>query len=1018
MSFKGYKLKFELHAGHSNIDGKSDNIHFHTFTIVLYLNDLNEDMDFFNDTEKEVNEWLQPFQNKILSNTDMFRDKSTTIESIGDTFYEQWIDKAKELSFELLRLEIFENPVRTYSVSHKILDEDVNEIGAMPYSFVETIEFDNRKDENLEVAVTTENKINSEEILIKDSEDEEILDSKDVISDIELNIDSENSIKKPTIKQIFLKNLKFIGGLILFVLISIGIMCSIKISGNYPQGSDTLCHIYRADVLLNNIIDGNWYPLYDNMWYNGVEIMRYWAPAPLYILAGCEVIAGSMLDGYIAFVGLIFLAGAIGWLLIGRKIDRIGLSIFVGIVWFFLPENMRLIILDGNLPRVVINTALPFLLLFVLKLMEEKKWTNIIPITFIIAFIGLCHIGIAIMLIVTLLIFLLIYGKKNNCYHEVGMVVVSAVIGLMITGLWLIPSLNGSGLGNSDGGNQVMKLFFESTFVSLNPIPRWNGDLSVFYYGLSIFIICLLGIFLGDKKTIPGFMTGLIIFLCTTESVYYLFEKLPFSQYLWMIRFVPISFAFVMISILLWKDLRKYVVVIIGVLLLLDCIPSYRYIYEEKANRVENVEEYQYETGKKLLINEAKDITVQRMAIFDLSTYGAFAPYYVTGVENKVQYMFGAGWEGARIAKNIVMLNEAIDNGRYYYVFDRSIELGADTLLFDITCLKNKERDVDKLIQEGKKIGYEVIRTTEKTILFHKDVEGSFGVITEYDNIAIGNVARYIATIYPTFKEGDSYNVNDYTVEELSKYKIIYLSDFTYDDKESAEKLLEEVSNNGTKIYIDMNKVPVNIETNLQEIFGVQVQTITFSDNFPAIYYNDEKYKTSGFTTDGGKWKANYLIGINEVTGYSDINGTEISFSGTNDNKNIVFLGYNFVYYVEANHDIIGLGLLSSIFDLEVGETPDRQIVPIEVTYNDREIIIDSEYDNVNTTLANIDIFSSDKEYTEENSLIVVNKGNTVIDMNYPYFIEGLMLSISGFVGLIGYIVYLRKRAKSKVVSD
>ncbi len=1014
MSFKGYKLKFELHAGHSNIDGNVDNIHFHTFTIVLYLNDLNEEIDFFNDTEKEVNEWLQPFQNKILSDTDMFRNKSTTIESIADIFYENWVDKARELSFELLRLDIFENPVRTYSVSDKILDEDVNEIGAMPYLLVEAIEFDHSNDDKLEVAATVE----SDSEHVSENEKQESIDSVEEVVNKEENEEvTKANNEKVTSKDILFKVCKIVGGLTLFIAIFVGIIYSIRISGNYPQGSDTLCHIYRADVLLNSILEGNWYPLYDNMWYNGVEIMRYWAPAPLYILAGCEAIAGSMLNGYILFVGLVFLIGAIGWLLLGVKLDRIGLSVFIGVAWFFLPENMRLIILDGNLPRVVINTTLPFLLLFVVKLVQDKKWTNIIPITFIIAFIGLCHIGIAIMAVVTLFIFLLIYGKKNKCYREVKMIAVSAVIGFMITGLWLIPSLNGSGLGNSDGGNQVMKLFFESAFVSLNPIPRFTGDLSVFYYGLSIFIICLMGVFLGDKKSRPGFLTGLIIFLCTTESVYYLFEKLPLSQYLWMIRFVPISFAFVMLSILLWKDLKRYVIVVIGVLLLLDCVPSYKYIYEEKENRIDSVEEYQYETGQKLLINEAKDITVQRMAIFDLSTYGAFAPYYVTGVENKVQYMFGAGWEGARTAKNIVMLNEAIDNGRYYYVFDRSIELGADTLIFDVTCLKDEERDVDKLIQEGKKQGYELIRLTEKTILFHKDVEGSFGVITEYDNIAIGNVARYIATIYPTFKEGDSYNINDYTVEELSNYEIIYLSDFTYDDKKDAEKLLEEVSNSGTKIYIDMNKVPVNSETNLQEIFGVQVQTITFSDNFPAIYYNGEQYKTSGFNTDGGKWKANYLIGINEITGYSDINGTEISFSGSNDNKNIVFLGYNFVYYVESNHDIIGLELLSNIFGLEIGETPDREIVPIEVIYNDREIIINSEYDNVNTTLANIDIFSSDREYHEENSLIVVNSGSTVVDMNYPYFVEGLVLSICGFVGLIGYIVYLRKRAKS-MVSD
>jgi uncharacterized membrane protein len=87
--------------------------------------------------------------------------------------------------------------------------------------------------------------------------------------------------------------------------------------------------------------------------------------------------------------------------------------------------------------------------------------------------------------------------------------------------------------------------------------------------------------------------------------------------------------------------------------LLLDCIPSYRYIYEEEGNRLADVSANHYALGESLLLNKAKEITTQRLAVFDLSTYGAFAPYYVTGVGKKVPYTFGAGWEGARTANNI-----------------------------------------------------------------------------------------------------------------------------------------------------------------------------------------------------------------------------------------------------------------------------------------------------------------------------------------------------------------------------
>jgi len=1000
MSFRGYKLKAKLYAAHSNLEGEGANIHFHAFTLVLYLNDLNEDMDFFFNVEKEINEWLAPYQNKNLSETKLFQEKSTSLESIGDTFYFEWKEKATALNFDLVRLDIYENPVRTYSVSDRLLDDEVNEISTMPYVFTEQTNYDTEEENPeymAEAAVTV-----TEEEPVPDKEKQPVKSEKKR---------KKNSYKKSsTIGMPF----KVFSAVFLFAVIAAAILLSMKISGNYPQGSDTLCHLYRADVLLNNIKNGVFYPLYDEMWYNGVEIMRYWAPIPLYILAVLEAVSGSMLGGYLLFVATVFFVGAIGWLLLGMKLNRVGLGVFIGIIWFFLPENMRLIILDGNLPRVVINTAMPFLLLAVWNIISEKRWKQVIPLTFLISFIGLCHIGIALMAIATLVIYLCFYGKLNKCWREVGMVLVSSVIGMLITGIWLVPSLHGSGAGNSAGGNQVMQYFFESAFVSLNPVPRWNGNLTVFYYAASILLISLLGIILGTKKTLPGFATGVIIFICTTKSVYQLFEKLPFSQFLWMIRFVTISMAFVMMSILLWKGLKRWVVFLLCGLLILDCIPSYRYIYEEEQNRVADVSASHNQLGERLLLNRAKEITNQRMAVFDLSTYGAFAPYYVAGVDKKVPYTFGAGWEGARTAKNIVMLNSAIENGQYAYVFDRSLELGTDTLVFDVTVMKNRENDVEKLVAEGKRQGYELIERTEKNLLFHKDAQKCFGVISQYENIAIGIAATDIALLYPTFEEGTSDNLSDYTVEELAAYKKIYLSEFTYNDKAEAEAMLTELANRGVKIYIDMNKIPVNVETNLQEIFGVGIQTITFQDRYPTIEYNGTKYDTRGFVPGMEEWKANYLIGLSEITGASELNGVELPFSGTKDHENIVFLGYNFVYYAEISNDTIGVELLSEVMGVSREELPERTLVPLEVVIDDREITIYSEHDEVNTSLAFIDIFDSNKEIREKNNLIVVDEGTTTITMRYPYFTEGLLLTMLGILAFVGYAFYLSRRYKYK----
>ena len=105
--------------------------------------------------------------------------------------------------------------------------------------------------------------------------------------------------------------------IMLYLMAAIAIAYVIRIGGNYPTGVDTMCHVYKGDVLYHAIRQGNWYPLYDRFWYNGVQMMRYWAPLPVYFLAFCQAIAGGVdLEGYLVFVSLVFYLGALVWLVV------------------------------------------------------------------------------------------------------------------------------------------------------------------------------------------------------------------------------------------------------------------------------------------------------------------------------------------------------------------------------------------------------------------------------------------------------------------------------------------------------------------------------------------------------------------------------------------------------------------------------------------------------------------------------------------------------------------------------
>ena len=555
--------------------------------------------------------------------------------------------------------------------------------------------------------------------------------------------------------------------------------------------------------------------------------MRYWGPISLYIIAGLEWIShGGVLDAYVLFLGTLIVIGGCGWILWGYRYNRIELSIVLGMIWFYMPENMRVVIYEGNLPRGVINALLPFYFYFIWRVMVEKKKNAILPLMFVTALITLCHLGITLMLIATIAIFTMLYSKMNLSFQSALPALGASISGVLLAGLWVVPALIG-GAASGSSTNQVMKNFFESAAVSLNPFTRLHGDALSFYFGLSVIIICIVGIIFGSKKVKPGFLTAIILFLCTTKSMFTLFSKLPFSQFLWMIRFIPIGLAAAMVSFIMWKQLRKWMVLLFSIILIADCSTSFQYIYFPKEERVQDVQSSIDDKAKSMLLTEAKDITNQRMAILDLSKYGSFAPYYVAGVGKPVMYTFGAGWEGASTATNIVNLNASAENGWYVYLFDRALELGNDTVLIPIDNLKEKSKDVDNVIDSAKISGYNLINNNGTSLLFHKDTIKQFGVVTEYKNIAIGDSAIGIAMIFPSFEEGSKNNINDYTFEELCKYKTIYLSGFKYDNKSKAEELLLQLSESGVQVYIDMNRVPVDRAKKRMELFGVNAQSIT-----------------------------------------------------------------------------------------------------------------------------------------------------------------------------------------------
>ncbi|MGN0318382.1 MAG: 6-pyruvoyl-tetrahydropterin synthase-related protein [Lachnospira sp.] len=802
----------------------------------------------------------------------------------------------------------------------------------------------------------------------------------------------------------------------IYIIAAIGICYCLFLSGNYPTGSDTFCHIYKGNVLYDQISKGNFYPLYDQYWYNGVQMMRYWAPLPVYFLAFCQLLAGgSDLYGYLVFVGLIVFLGGLSWLFIGVRKNRVMLGGFIGILWFFMPNNLYSLFYEGNLPRSLSMIFLPLFFYCVYEYLYENKWKYAVGMVPVFMLIILCHSGYAGMILIAMVIFLCVYRiiskEKGKCLKLLA----GMIIPFLITGIWLYPSLKG-GITSTDS-SQVMKTFFQSGFVSLNPILRITRGVAEFYFGLAAFVLAVFGLICSKKESQTGFLTAIIIFACTTSTMYKIIVYLPGSQYLWMLRFISIALCMILYSLLVWKSLRKWILVLLAALLVIDAVPSVQLIYNGKGDV--SAQEHINSESDNMLLTQAREITSQRASFIGIDSTGALGAYLLTDYNNgKVQQTFGAGWQSAATTTNIVSLNEAAEQGFYPFLFDRSLEMGDDTVLIKIDVLKNKWNDIDKVNEAAESVGYRLVESNNNYLLYNYDTFDTFGCVTSYSGIGIGSTAINLCYMDPDIEKGESDNINDYTFEELSKYKIIFLSDFEYDDKEKAEQLIIDLSEAGIKIVIFGDGIPQLKNDNRSEFLGVTCHPIVFENGYPFLYANGVQYDCMLFDKEYRNWKTVYFNGLDETAGYIYDNGMKLSFMGTVKNENITFIGLNLTYHYALTKDETAREIIYLAISDVLNPLPERNIVPLDIEYGMRSIAVISETDNTNTTLAYHDMFKSDEAIYEKNNLTYVDKGITRIYFKYAYLTEGIIISLLGIVLYVLYIVWLRNKSAKSEIKD
>lgn len=993
LSFTGYKFTFRMNASHSKV-GNESSVHSHTFEIALFASPLGEIFEKYDRFENQVELYLRRFSGNNMNMIPPFDTVSPTVENIGYVFFNELTDTLSEIGFRLERLDIKETPLRIFSISRN------------DWSEKESIQLKN--------SIENITRNHAEPYVISNETEPSIPEERNIVSD-----PVSPAVPPPTASFLHAKRkseLLYIAQAVMIILAGAIFMLLVRASDIYPLGMDIHGHLFKADLMFEEIQDGNVYPLFTQYWYNGVQPFRYWAPLPYYCVALLQFFSGgNIMNAYLLFIWLSFSVGGIGWILFGRKLNRPWIGLFFAILWFFLPDNMRVFFSEGNLPRMFIAMFLPYIFYALWQFVWHRKKKMIFPLILLMPFAILGHLMIAAMVGVACAIFLFTYAVINKRWTEPIQALAAMFFTFALSGVWLTPALMG-GLTSMDteATAKVMVLTTERLWVSLNPLLRLDGGIGTLYLGISIFLVSILGLLFSNRKSVPGFASFLLFVIGTATALAPIILALPMSQYFWVSRFIPITYAMFMLAVMEWKTIKRGVLLVLCIFIALDTVPSANLSHYNKVMNIPATHEAIEESMDRYLFSAAKTKTKQRVSLMDLSSLGPMPSFAFGTIEPKTPYVFGWAWQGAQTAMNIAYLNESFEKSNFLYMFDRSVELGADVILVDKKNLGTEPRR-QALIEAGERVGYDLIEESDFTLLFSYPVDSGFGVITEYSCLAIGTTAALVPGILPYYHPGDKLYIDEYTYEELVSYEKIYLSGFFYRNRDDAEALVRKLADSGVHVFIDMSRIPADPLTNRMTFLDIDAQPITFTYSYPNLVTADRVIRPSPFAEDYDTWNTVYLNGLTHVSSYAWFeNSPRLDFIGTGESRNIHFIGFNILFHAYVAEDENVKEILNQIMDLREDNLPKRQIVPISIEYEDRQITVHSEYDNVNTTLAYQDIFTSDQPIRSMNNFLIVDSGTTVIKMSYPHLKEGVLVMVFGIIaeGVTIFLIFRKSKKK------
>lgn len=721
----------------------------------------------------------------------------------------------------------------------------------------------------------------------------------------------------------------------------------------YPWGSDSWAHLLKAELLYRRLSGGDVYPQFFAGWYNGVQPFRYWGPLTYYLLAGLRWVTGDVFLAGNLYVLLTAAFGGVSWLLFRGYLGPWG-AVASGALWTMWADHVRVALSEGNLPRALTTALLPLTTYLFLRLLDgDVRPDTIAGCALIFATLVLSHAMMAAVTAISLAFFAILYawyGGTGLRQLVRALTVVGA--GILLPGWWLLPGLTGGILGIDPQAAAQVATFTPFT-VSFDPFMRATNP-ELFYWGPSLLLVgaaVLLTWRHRPASARAAFIWGLACVLFSLPTFRFVHEVLPLGNVLWPERFASaaaVAFLLAAFAQLPRWDLarpwggsrvphrpgaardeaallpaagtrerrgvllRWGLTTLVVLALALDMSGSFRLVAAGPPS-----------VWPLLTSRDLATTTGWRVATVDLSRLGS-APSFWFWERGGREQVFGWAWQGAATAANLVWINTAIGQHRYGFALDRLVELGATDLV-----VKKDAVDMDAFAAAAAAFGFRPQVDRGPARVFHRELE-PYLLPRSYEAIAIGRAAPNWAMMFPGVEVGRSSCLDDFTRQELERYRTIILSGFSWRKKVRAEALAAGLAAAGKRVVVDLTGVEKEVLSKRAYFLGVYAEPMSVQGGLDLTGAWGH-LRLAGFTTEEGVWEAFNLQGLDEETVFTHYLGERATLLGFKDvgGGKVCFVGANIPFHAFQTGDAAGLALLGDVTGLSPHGWPDRTPLPI-----------------------------------------------------------------------------------------